>query len=226
MEITEYQPLRNIVFQTIRKAILEGELQPGERLMETQLAEKLGVSRTPIREAIRKLEIEGLIVITPRKGAQVAAFTQKEIAEILEVRGALEALAANLACERMKQGDFLKLELAIAEYEYALQDKDISLMIQKDIEFHDCIFASTQNEKLIHMFNNIREQVLRYRITYLKNVTDGAQILLEHRSILKALKLNQKELASQLSGKHIETQRNSILEYVKKKEKQFQLNTI
>ena len=93
MRINEYLPLRDIVFQTLRNAIITGELQPGERLMETQLGEKLGVSRTPIREAIRKLELEGLVVMVPRKGAQVAQFTEKDIQDVLEVRAALEALA-------------------------------------------------------------------------------------------------------------------------------------
>ena len=94
MKINEYLPLRDIVFQTLRKAILNGELEPGERLMETQLGEKLGVSRTPIREAIRKLELEGLVIMVPRKGAQVAQFTGKDIQDVLEVRASLEALAA------------------------------------------------------------------------------------------------------------------------------------
>ena len=76
MKINEYLPLRDIVFQTLRNAIITGELQPGERLMETQLGERLGVSRTPIREAIRKLELEGLVVMVPRKGAQVAQFSE------------------------------------------------------------------------------------------------------------------------------------------------------
>ncbi|ONI40687.1 GntR family transcriptional regulator [Candidatus Epulonipiscium fishelsonii] len=225
MDINDYQPLRNVVFQTIRKAILEGELQPGERLMETQLAEKLGVSRTPIREAIRKLETEGLIIITPRKGAQVAPFTQKEIADVLEVRGTLEALAVRLACKRITPKNFLKLDLVITEYEYAVQHKDVNLMIQKDIEFHDIIFAATQNEKLIQMFNNIREQVLRYRITYLKNVTDGAQVLLEHRDIFKSLELKNEEIAAQLITRHIENQRDSILYYIREQEKKIKLNS-
>ena len=103
MKINEYLPLRDIVFQTLRKAILTGELEPGERLMEIQLGEKLGVSRTPIREAIRKLELEGLVVMVPRKGAQVAHFTEKDIQDVLEVRAALEALAARIACKRMDE---------------------------------------------------------------------------------------------------------------------------
>ena len=101
LDMDEYLPLRDVVFNTLRRAILRGELKPGERLMEIQLANKLGVSRTPIREAIRKLELEGLVLMIPRKGAEVAEITRKNMMDVLEVRKALEELAAELACERI-----------------------------------------------------------------------------------------------------------------------------
>lgn len=215
MKINEYLPLRDIVFQTLRNAIITGELQPGERLMETQLAEKLGVSRTPIREAIRKLELEGLVIMVPRKGAQVAQFTEKDIQDVLEVRAALEALAAKLACKRMDDRAFLKLQLAIAEYSYAAKGKDLEMMIEKDVEFHDIICNATQNDKLIQLFNNLKEQVNRYRITYLKNVEDSDTVEAEHLAILEALKNKNEEVASNLASKHIHTQCDSITDFVK-----------
>ena len=214
MKINEYLPLRDIVFQTLRNAIITGELQPGERLMETQLAERLGVSRTPIREAIRKLELEGLVIMVPRKGAQVAQFTEKDIQDVLEVRAALEALAAKLACKRMDDRSFLKLQLAIAEYSYAAKNKDLETMIEKDVEFHDIICNATQNDKLIQLFNNLKEQVNRYRITYLKNVEDSDTVEAEHLAILEALKNKQEDIASDLASKHIHTQCDSITDFV------------
>ena len=99
--INEYLPLRDVVFQTLRQTILRGELKPGERLMEVHLAERLGVSRTPIREAIRKLELEGLVVMIPRRGAVVASITEKDLKDVLEVRRTLEILAGEVACERI-----------------------------------------------------------------------------------------------------------------------------
>ena len=98
---TEYLPLRDVVFNTLRDAILTGKLVPGERLMENQLAEKLGVSRTPVREALRMLELENLVELVPRKGAQVLDMTEKDIVNILEIRSALEGLATSLACKKM-----------------------------------------------------------------------------------------------------------------------------
>ena len=90
----EYLPLRDVVFNTIKDGILSGRLRPGERLLENQLAEELGVSRTPIREALRMLEIENLVDLIPRKGAQVREMSEKDIKDVLEIRKVLEELAA------------------------------------------------------------------------------------------------------------------------------------
>ena len=108
VNMNEYLPLRDVVFNTLRQAILRGELKPGERLMEIQLANKLGVSRTPIREAIRKLELEGLVLMIPRKGAEVAEITEKSLRDVLEVRRALEELAVQLACEKITKEEIIK----------------------------------------------------------------------------------------------------------------------
>ena len=106
----EYIPLRDIVFKTLREAIITGDLKPGERLMEIKLANELGVSRTPAREAIRKLELEGLVLMIPRKGAVVAEITEKSLRDVLEVRGSLEELAVELACERITQEQIEELK--------------------------------------------------------------------------------------------------------------------
>ena len=108
VKMDEYLPLRDVVFKTLRQAILKGELEPGERLMEIQLAERLGVSRTPIREAIRKLELEGLVLMIPRKGAEVARISENNLRDVLEVRRTLEELAVDLACQRMTEEDVYK----------------------------------------------------------------------------------------------------------------------
>ena len=110
--MNEYLPLRDVVFNTLRQAILRGELKPGERLMEIQLANKLGVSRTPIREAIRKLELEGLVLMIPRKGAEVADITEKSLMDVLEVRKALEELSVRLTCDRITKEEIGELKSA------------------------------------------------------------------------------------------------------------------
>ena len=110
LNLDNYKQLRDVVFESLRKAIVEGSLKPGQRLMEVQLAEQLGVSRTPVREAIRKLELEGFVIMLPRKGAYVADMSVKDIIDVLEVRSALEGLAANLAAERMDEKEVENLK--------------------------------------------------------------------------------------------------------------------
>ena len=117
MEINEFSPLREVVFVTLRRQILRGELKPGERLMEISLANKLGVSRTPIREAIRMLEHEGLAVMKPRRGAQVAKISAQELTDVLEIRESLEILAISKACERMDAEDLQKMDDAARHFE-------------------------------------------------------------------------------------------------------------
>ena len=112
VNMDEYLPLRDVVFKTLRQAILKGELEPGERLMEIQLAERLGVSRTPIREAIRKLELEGLVLMIPRKGAEVAKISENNLRDVLEVRRSLEELAIDLACQRITAEELESLNKA------------------------------------------------------------------------------------------------------------------
>ena len=116
LEMNEYLPLRDVVFQTLRQAILRGELKPGERLMEIHLAQKLGVSRTPVREAIRKLELEGLVLMIPRKGAIVAEITVQDLEDVLEVRMALEELAVKIACKRITEEQLEEIKRRSAEF--------------------------------------------------------------------------------------------------------------
>ena len=121
VNMNEYLPLRDVVFNTLRQAILRGELKPGERLMEVQLANKLGVSRTPIREAIRKLELEGLVLMIPRKGAEVADITEKSLMDVLEVRKALEELAVQLCCDKITGKEIEELHRAADDFRRILR---------------------------------------------------------------------------------------------------------
>ena len=129
VNMNEYLPLRDVVFNTLRQAILRGELKPGERLMEVQLANKLGVSRTPIREAIRKLELEGLVLMIPRKGAEVADITEKSLTDVLEVRKALEELAVQLCCDKITKEELKELHEAADEFQRILKSGFMILSI-------------------------------------------------------------------------------------------------
>ena len=125
VDMNEYLPLRDVVFNTLRRAILKGELKPGERLMEIQLAQRLGVSRTPVREAIRKLELEGLVNMMPRRGAVVAEITLQDLEDVLEVRAVLEELAVQKACENITEDQLRDLKKAANDFKRSLEDDNL-----------------------------------------------------------------------------------------------------
>jgi DNA-binding GntR family transcriptional regulator len=212
VNLNEYLPLRDLVFNTLREAILKGDFAPGERLMEKQLAERMGVSRTPIREAIRKLELEGLVIMVPRKGAEVAKVTNKDIIDVLEVRATLEALAVRLACKKMSDAELNELVEVNEEFRIAAAQKDVETIINKDVEFHDIIFHSSDNEKLIQIINNLREQIYRFRVEYIYKMEDYNQLVQEHDEIVNAMKERRGLDASVIALQHIENQEKSVLE--------------
>ncbi len=211
MNINEYLPLRDVVFQTLRQAILTGEFAPGERLMEIALADRLGVSRTPVREAIRKLELEGLVVMIPRRGAEVARITEKDLRNVLEVRCALEELSASLACERITDEEKEQLRVALDDFEKAVQNKDISEIVEKDIEFHDVIFNASKNDRLIQILNNLREQMYRYRMEYTKDKEYHNVLIQEHREIYEAMKNQDKQKVMNALKEHIYHQELNVI---------------
>ena len=210
--MNEYLPLRDVVFNTLRRAILRGELKPGERLMEIQLANKLGVSRTPIREAIRKLELEGLVLMVPRKGAEVAEITEKNLRDVLEVRCALEELAVQLACDRIDRERMQQLLDAAAHFRDILGTADITELGEADEAFHDVIFQATGNQRLIQLLNNLREQMYRYRIEYLKKKECYPQLLEEHAAIIQAIREHDKAKATGITVQHINNQVDTVVD--------------
>lgn len=209
-----YLPLRDVVFNTLRQGILTGELKPGERLMEIHLANRLGVSRTPIREAIRKLELEGLVIMIPRRGAEVAQITEKNLRDVLEVRRALDAFAAGLACERMDEECIHELNDAKIEFEKATKTKDAKIIAKADVKFHDIILMSTGNERLVQLVNNLAEQLYRYRFEYIKDEQSHKQLMEEHEEIYSSIVIGNKERASHAVQVHINNQEKSIINHL------------
>jgi DNA-binding GntR family transcriptional regulator len=218
MNVNEYLPLRDVVFNTLRQAILTGEFMPGERLMEVSLANRLGVSRTPVREAIRKLELEGLVVMIPRKGAEVARITVSDLKDVLEVRCHLEEFAATIACERITEEEKQELKVALKNFENAIAGKDLKMIAQKDVEFHDVIFRATKNKRLLQIINNLREQIYRYRIEYIKDFDYHEVLVKEHRQIMKAILDGDKASAEKIMRTHIYNQETIVIKNLKKQE--------
>lgn len=214
-QMDEFLPLRDVVFNTLRQAILTGELQPGERLMELHLADKLGVSRTPIREAIRKLELEGLVIMIPRRGAEVAQITEKSMKDVLEVRRALDALCAELACERITEQELKALKEACTAFEQAIKTGNIQKIAQADVALHDIIVQATGNQRLIQLVNNLAEQMYRYRFEYIKDASQHQNLAEEHRIIYESIRNKDKETAAQAAKTHIDNQEKAIMRQIR-----------
>ena len=217
LDVNDYMPLRDVVFKTLRQAILKGNLSPGERLVEIRLAKDLGVSRTPIREAIRMLELEGLVIMIPRRGAEVAGITGKSLRDVLEVRKALEELAIELACERIDEEDIRELNLAMDDFKKAVEKMDLIEIAKSDEHFHALIFKATDNDKLMLLVGNLREQMYRYRIEYIKDADKRALLVTEHEGILKALKERNVAMAKEQIRQHIDNQETTVAKNLKEK---------
>lgn len=210
-EADDFLPLRDVVFKTLRQGILTGELKPGERLMEIHLANKLGVSRTPIREAMRKLELEGLVIMIPRRGAQVAQITEKSMKDVLEVRKVLDRLSVELACERITEEEKQQLREACLVFEEAVKDGDFAKIAKADVGFHDIIVNATRNMRLMQMVNNLAEQMYRYRFEYIKDSSQHHRLVAEHEMICRGIEEGNKEMALKASEEHIDNQESVIL---------------
>ena len=218
VDLDSYKPLRELVLDAIRAAIMNGILQPRERLMEIQLAEELGVSRTPIREALRKLELEGFIVMVPRKGAYVADLSFKDIADVFEIRAALEGLAAGLAAERITEEELETMERLIVGKQEAINSGDIDRLVEVDTSFHELLYQSSRNDRLATIISNLREQIQRFRLTSLSFPGRNKESLQEHKQLLEAIQARDSQLARQLAQEHIENAENVLLECIKMEE--------
>lgn len=216
LNMNAYLPLRDVVFHTLREAILKGELKPGERLMEIQLANKLGVSRTPIREAIHMLEKEGLVVTMPRKGAEVAKMTLKDMEDVLEIREALDELASQVACQRITQEQLLRLRDRKMDFENSLKTGDVKLIAEADVNFHDVIYEATGNPKLMNLLSNLREQIYRYRVEYLKDSDNYPVLIKEHEEIYCSLAEGNEEAAVLAIREHVMNQATAVKEVIVK----------
>ena len=211
IKLDSYKPLREVVSETLRDAIASGVLQPGERLMEIQLAEELGVSRTPVREAIRKLELEGFVVMVPRRGTYVADLSLKDINEVFEIRTALDVLAAGLAAERITDEELELLERLLVHIGEYIDNGNMEKIVDADSQFHDILYKASRNDRLVGIINNLREQFTRFRtisIAYPGRLKDTWE---EHRRLVEAIAQRNVDVAMQLAREHMENAEQTLL---------------
>ncbi len=211
-DIQNHKPLREMVYEELKIQILTGAIVPGTRMMEVDLAEEMGVSRTPIREAIRKLEKEGLVTIEPRRGAYASRISTQDMVEILEVRQDLEGLAAFFAATRMKDDEMDELRKIAARYNEAVAAGSMQDMIRYDTQFHRLIVDSCNNKILVNMVEQLQELVLRFRYIYYDNFRRAENMPEEHREIIEAIESGNEVRARAAADVHIDRLKQLVIE--------------
>lgn len=164
------------------------------------------------------LEQEGLAVTIPRKGAEVARMTEKDMEDVLQIREALDDLAVQVACDKITQEQLERLMATMKNFELAVQAGDLSKIVAYDVEFHDVIYEATDNPKLVILLSNLREQIYRYRVEYLKEKENYPMLIVEHEEIVQALKQKNKERVADAMRNHIRNQAEVVKNIIREQE--------
>lgn len=202
--IEKHQTLRERILETIRDAIITGSMKPGEKVAEPELAERFGISRTPIREAFRQLESEGYLKVIPRKGAVVAAFTQKDVEEFYAIKSILEGYAARKACERMAEKDIEKLEHVNDKLRHLAGDGDVKHFFKIHNDFHDLFLRAAGNDKLYELISSLVDRFQRLRLASLSLPGRMSMSVGEHEKIIDAFRRRNADEAEHLVRKNAE----------------------
>lgn len=206
----EGYPLREKIFRKLRRDILDGKYKAGEGLTEMKLAEEMGVSRTPIREAIRQLELEGLVSSIPNKGVFVEGITRQDVEDIYAIREFMEGLAARWAVERMNDKALRELEKNCDLMEFFTEKGDLDHVGELNSRFHDIIFESTKSKPLMQILSDFQYYIENVRLASLKAPGRAAQSLKEHKAIVKAFKERNTEEGERALVEHIRNSRLNV----------------
>lgn len=202
-EVTDKYSLRGRVFNKLREDILSGKYEEHEELKEVAIGEELGVSRTPVREAFRQLELEGLIQIIPNKGAYVTGITEKDVMDIYVIRSLLEGLCARWATEHITKEQMEEMEENVYLAKFHAQKGHLEQLAELDNRFHDILYEACNSKMLEHQLKDFHQYVLRVRKKTLSNVNRGPQSNAEHEQIMEAIKAGDAERAEQLAHCHM-----------------------
>lgn len=196
--------LREKILETIRDAIMSGALKPGEKVAEPELAERFGISRTPIREAFRQLESEGYLTVIPRKGAVVTTFSQQDVEEFYAIKSILEGYAAKRACDKLSDKEMDRLELINGKLKQMASDGDVSHFFKVHNDFHDLFIKAADNEKLTELIHSLVSRFKRLRVASLSMPGRMEISVQEHDKIIEAFRKRNGELAEKLVRKTAE----------------------
>ena len=195
--------LRGMVFSKLREDILSGKYEANEELKEIAIGEELGVSRTPVREALRQLELEGLVKIIPNKGAYVAGISNKDIHDIYMIRSYLEGLCARWACENISQEQIDEIEEVIYLSDFHVKKKHFDQIVELDSKFHQLLYAACGSKILGHLLRDYHQYVHSLRKITLSEPERAAHSNAEHQAILEAIRLRDADKAEKLAHEHI-----------------------
>lgn len=212
--LDSYKPLRDVVVENIRQAIISGQFPAGMRLMELQLAEEMGVSRTPVREAIRKMELEGLVVMIPRRGAYVANISIKDINEVYQVRTALDVLAAGLAADKITEEEAAEMQRLIDEDKALVEARNYPKIIENDTAFHDIIYRASGNKRCMDIISNLREQITAIRGRSMPYPGRLEIMLVEHQTIADSIAKHNAKKAQEAVRVHMENAERTLLQVI------------
>ncbi len=202
-EVTDKYSLRGRVYSKIREDILDGRYRNGDELREIAIGEELGVSRTPVREAFRQLELEGLIRIVPNKGAYVTGITAKDVKDIYMIRSMLEGLAAKWATENITDEQMNEMEENICLSEFHSSKGHAAQMSELDNRFHEILYEACGSKMLEHQLIEYHEYVLRVRRKTLSQNKRGSESTEEHKMIMEAIKQKDAKKAEIAANRHI-----------------------
>lgn len=210
LNVQSHKPLRDVVYDELKIGILTGRISPGTRLLEVQLAESMGVSRTPIREAIKRLEKDGLVNIEPRHGAYASRVSIDDMVEILEVRELMESMAAQLAAERVTPEQMESLMKTENLYQKAVKEENLEDMIAYDAKFHKEVVEASHNKTLSQLIEPLQEIALRFRYMYYHDSNRVEKMPNEHEKIIKALANGNGDAARKAAEKHLRSIKEEI----------------
>jgi len=203
------------VFEQLEESILSGRIKPGESLIELKLSEQLGVSRTPVREAIRMLEQKGLVQIIPNKGAVVLGISEKDLEDIYTIRMYIEGLASRLAAANITDEQILELSELVDLQEFYSLKQSTSHIKDLDSRFHEKIYEYSNNRTLQHTLSDLHHMVVRYRQLSFAAEGRAEKAIEEHRQILQALARHDQDAAEKLTVQHISNAKDNLLQVVK-----------
>jgi DNA-binding GntR family transcriptional regulator len=219
IKIEEPKLLSEDIAESIKTAIIKGKFRPGEKISEGELAESMGISRTPLREAFRKLENEGFIEIIPRKGAVVTQIDPDETYDLYEIKSTLEGLAARLACVNMQKKDLDKLETINRELRELIDKNDLEAFYKAHTKFHEGFVKLSGNRRLIQIISNLNDHFKRFGIVSLTLPGQYEKAIRQHEKIIEAFRKGDEKLIEERVKDNVMTGGKVLIDHLAEAEK-------